>query len=343
MPEPFKTPVLYIVFNRLQTVARSFPRIAARRPAQLYLAADGPRAGREGEAAACAAVRDYVLSHIDWPCEVHTLFRDENLGCKYGVAGAIQWFFSNVDAGIVLEDDILPEPSFFSYCEQMLAAFRDNLKVGAVCSFNREWVSSFRDDVFLSTALAVWGWASWADRIRGYSPDYSDWEAGRLDVKTCFLSRQAERELLGNARRAVQGDLNTWDYQLSALMATRGQYALFPRKNLVQNIGFAGDSTHTSGRPDWYREESYDWGSEIRLPGTLRLNRHFARLCEAEYIPRMTFRRRMNMMHDFLVAGAGKLGILGGIRWILHHTVKRGHAVSRDRTVISGAAGEQQA
>ncbi len=323
---PLKTPVLYIVFNRLDTVRQTFPRIAAQRPEQLYIAADGPRAGREGEAEACAAVREFVLSQVDWPCSVHTLFREENLGCKYGVAGAIQWFFSNVGAGIVLEDDILPEPSFFSYCETMLEAYRDDPKVGAVCSFNREWVSSFRDDVFLSTAIEVWGWACWADRVQGYSPDYSDWEAGRRDVKTCFLSRRAEQELLSNAQRAVQGELNTWDYQLSAFMATRGRYVLVPRKNLVQNVGFVSDSTHTSGCPDWYTGESHDWGQEIRLPASLRLNRRYARLCEGEFIPKMTFARRMNRIHDALVAAAGRLGVLGAVRWVLHHTVKRGAA-----------------
>ncbi len=321
---PLKTPVLYIVFNRLETVKRSFPRIAAQKPEELYLAADGPRASREGESEACAAVRDYLLSHIDWPCSVHRLFRNENLGCKYGVAGALQWFFSNVEAGIVLEDDILPEPSFFSYCETMLAVYKDDPKVGAVCSFNREWESLFSDDLFLSTALEVWGWASWADRIKGYSPDYSDWEAGKRDVKTCFLSRKAEKELLSNAQRAVLGELNTWDYQLSASMATRGLYVLVPRKNLVQNIGFVGDSTHTSGCPDWYKGISYDWGNEIRIPSKLRLNTRYARLCEAEYVPKMTFRRRMNRIHDVLVAITGRLGLLSAIRWVLHHTVKRG-------------------
>lgn len=345
MSEPFKTPVLYIVFNRLQTVVQSFPRIAARRPAQLYLAADGPRAGREGEAAACAAVRDYVLSHIDWPCEVHTLFRNENLGCKYGVAGAIQWFFSNVDAGIVLEDDILPEPSFFSYCETMLERYRLNPFVGAVCGFNREGVSSFKDDIFLCTTVGVWGWASWADKIGDYSADYSFLcnaaaSGAGIPAKkrmTRYLSRKAEAELLSNARRAVEGELNTWDYQFSEYLALRQMGSVVPRKSLVRNLGFSSDSTHTSGRPSWYKDESWDWGGEIRMPPVIRHNRRYSRLCESEYVPKMTFRRRVNRMHDALVAAADRLGLLSLIRWILHHTLKRGHAVSPH------AAGEQQA
>lgn len=324
----FKTPILYIVFNRLDTVRRTFPRIAACQPENLYVAADGPRADREGEAESCAAVRDYITSHVDWPCSVHTLFREQNLGCKQGVSGAIQWFFSNVEEGIVLEDDIFSEPSFFPYCEKMLERYRLNPFVGAVCGFNREGVSSFKDDIFLCTTVGVWGWASWADKLRDYSADYSllhNNPAGAASSKkgvTCYLSRKAEAELLSNAKRAVEGELNTWDYQFSEYMAVRGCCSLVPRKSLVQNLGFSSDSTHTSGRPGWYKDESHDWGGEIRVPASLRLNKGYSRLCEAEYVPKMTFRRRLNRLHDALVAGADKIGILGGIRWILHHTVK---------------------
>ena len=323
-----KIPVLYIVFNRLDTVRRTFPRIAACQPENLFVAADGPRADREGEAESCAAVRDYITSHVDWPCSVHTLFRDENLGCKRGVSGAIQWFFSHVEAGIVLEDDILPEPSFFPYCEKMLGLYRDDPRIGAICSFNREGESSFPDDIFLCTTIGVWGWASWADKVKGYSADYSLLHgnpAGPASSKkrvTRYLNRKAEAELLSNAKRAVEGELNTWDYQFSEYQAVRGRYSLVPRKSLVQNLGFSSDSTHTSGRPDWYKDESHDWGGEIRVPASLRLNKGYSRLCEAEYVPKMTVRRRLNRLHDALVAVADRLGILGGIRWILHHTVK---------------------
>lgn len=323
---PLRTPILYIVFNRLQTVEQSFPRIAAQKPEELYIAADGPRTGREGEKEACETVRSYVLSHIDWPCNVHTLFRDENLGCKYGVSGAIKWFFSNVEAGIVLEDDILPEPSFFPYCERMLELYRDDPRVGAVCSFNREGESAFPDDIFLCTTVAVWGWASWTSKIKDYSPDYSIQLAGQdkpSGRRTCYLSQKAESELLSCARRAVLGELNTWDYQFSEYVTVRGMYSVMPRKSLVQNTGFSTDSTHTNGCPDWYRGESWDWGAEIKVPSELRLNKRYSRLSESEYVPKLTFRRWLNRVHDELVVLADKTGILGAVRWVLHHTVKK--------------------
>jgi hypothetical protein len=144
-------------------------------------------------------------------------------------------------------------------------------------------------------------------------------------VKTCFLNKKAEAELLSNARRSVLGELNTWDYQFAAYMAARMKYMLIPRKNLVQNVGFFSDSTHTSDRPLWYTGKSWDWGGEVRLPQPLRLNRRYSRLCEQEFIPKMTFRRRMNRIHDVLVAVADRFGVLKAVRWILHHTVKRGH------------------
>ena len=109
----FSTPILYIIFNRVDTVKQTFPIIAEQHPKHLFIAADGPRTDRIGEDIKCKEVREYVLSHIDWDCDVKTFFRDENLGCKYGVSGAIKWFFENVEQGIILEDDICVSNSFF--------------------------------------------------------------------------------------------------------------------------------------------------------------------------------------------------------------------------------------
>lgn len=112
-PHQLKIPVLFLVFNRLDTTKQVFEVIRQAKPQRLYVAADGPRADRPGENEMVQAVRDYVMDSIDWDCEINTLFQDHNLGCKHAVSGAISWFFENEEMGIILEDDCLPDLRFF--------------------------------------------------------------------------------------------------------------------------------------------------------------------------------------------------------------------------------------
>ena len=126
-----KSAVLFVVFNRPDTTARVFETIRTAKPPRLYVAADGPRAGRAGEAVLCAKVRQLAMK-VDWPCKLYTLFQDTNLGCKIGVSSAINWFFEHEEEGIVLEDDILAQPSFFEYCDEMLDRYRDDTKVSMI-------------------------------------------------------------------------------------------------------------------------------------------------------------------------------------------------------------------
>ena len=111
-----KTAILFLVFNRPDTTTKVFQMIRQAKPPRLYIAADGPRKNKEGEEEKIAKVRA-IVNNIDWPCEVKTLFRDKNLGCKKAISEAITWFFKNEDQGIILEDDCLPHLDFFSYCE----------------------------------------------------------------------------------------------------------------------------------------------------------------------------------------------------------------------------------
>ncbi len=130
-----KSPVLFLVFNRPDTTRRVFNAIRSARPPKLYVAADGPRFGRPKEAELCGEVRDIVTS-IDWPCEVRTLFREDNLGCKAAVSGGITWFFQHEEEGIILEDDVLPVSTFFDFCDEMLERYRKNAGVYMISGCN---------------------------------------------------------------------------------------------------------------------------------------------------------------------------------------------------------------
>ncbi|MBC8435307.1 nucleotide-diphospho-sugar transferase, partial [archaeon] len=135
------TPVLYLVFNRPGYVKKTFPEIRKAKPMQLFIGADGPRNSEEKKKT--DAVRKYILENIDWKCDVKTLFRKENLGCKHAVSGAINWFFKNVEQGIILEDDCLPDQSFFRFCQELLAKYENSKQVMQIngTNFSRSYFS----------------------------------------------------------------------------------------------------------------------------------------------------------------------------------------------------------
>ena len=118
-PYDIKSAVLFIIFNRPDTTKKVFDQIKAGKPGRLYIAADGPRMNRPGEEVLCRQTRE-IINDVDWPCEVKTLFRQTNQGCKEAVSSAIAWFFENEEEGIILEDDCLPNNSFFRFCDTLL-------------------------------------------------------------------------------------------------------------------------------------------------------------------------------------------------------------------------------
>jgi hypothetical protein len=133
-----RTPVALLIFNRPDTTERVFKAIAQAQPLKLLVVADGPRDGRPGEATLCEQTRA-VITQVDWPCQVITNFADNNMGCKLRVASGIDWIFEQVEEAIILEDDCLPDPSFFRFCDEMLERYRDNERVGMVSGGNLQF------------------------------------------------------------------------------------------------------------------------------------------------------------------------------------------------------------
>lgn len=232
------------MFNRPVQTAQVFERIRAAKPARLYVAADGPRPHRVEEVERCAQVRQ-IATQIDWPCDLFTLFREGNLGCARAVSGAISWFFENEKEGIVLEDDCLPDQSFFEYCTLLLERYRDDQRIGQVCGFNLLPESSpSAADYFPSHFGWSWGWASWRRSWAAYDLQMTSW------------SRLKEQQLHGQhpfyPERLRLFDQTseklwreTWDYQWHYTLASQGQLSMIPAVSLVQNIGFTADATHT--------------------------------------------------------------------------------------------------
>lgn len=245
---PLSTAVLFLVFNRLDTTKQVFQAIRQANPPRLYIASDGARHNKEGEAEKVQAVREYIMQNIDWECEVITLFREENLGCKNAVSGAITWFFDNEEQGIILEDDCLPSQSFFWYCEELLEKYKDDKRVFLISGYNKqnEW-NLPGASYFFSHLGGIWGWASWKRAWDTYDIEMSD-----IDK---FIANNNFEKLLGKKlgrlrekmiyNSIIKEKVNTWDYQWGYARHKNHGLACVPNLNLIENIGFGADATHT--------------------------------------------------------------------------------------------------
>jgi hypothetical protein len=247
-------PVAMFVFNRPDTTARVLDAVRRVRPRRLLVIADGPRLARDGEAQRCEEVRA-LFGRIDWQCEVERDFAPQNLGCRSRLSSGLDWVFDRVEEAIVLEDDCLPDPTFFPYCEALLARYRHEPRVMAITGDNfqegrRRGTASY----YFSRFMHVWGWASWRRAWRHYDVTLADWpsrrETGWLEeVLGSVGGARAWKEIFDRTR---SGAVDTWDYQwVYAIWAQSGLVAT-PNVNLVSNIGAGRESTHPGGRARFF-------------------------------------------------------------------------------------------
>lgn len=254
-----RSAVLFLVFNRPETTRQVFEAIRAAKPPRLYVAADGPRPSRPDDVRRCAEVRD-IATRVDWPCDVKTLFRDQNLGCKIGVSEGINWFFEEEEEGIILEDDVLPLQSFFGYCDELLERYRNDERVGLISGCNlimRRYTP--QDSYFFSAYNHIWGWASWRRAWKHYDVAMKDWPNWRDQGGLSEISN-------GNARferywrmtfdKAFAGKIDTWDYQWTFTCWRYGMLSTLPAFNQTNNLGFCAEATHTTASAPKYVTES---------------------------------------------------------------------------------------
>ena len=242
------SPVLLLIFNRLETTKMVFERIREAKPKLLFIAADGPRAGKEGEKEKCDAVRQFVLNSVDWDCDVKTLFREINLGCGHAPAEAISWFFKNVEQGIVLEDDCLPALSFFNFCDQLLEKYKDDERIVTISGTNVFGEFKTTASYLFSVLGGNWGWASWKRAWQKFDFDISLWkEKNNQDKIKYFISNDE----IFNHYKIIFDDLlinnrnDVWDYQWLFSRVLNAGLTIVPSINQIRNIGFGEHGTHT--------------------------------------------------------------------------------------------------
>lgn len=250
-PNDLKTPVLFLIFNRLDSTKLVFKSIQKARPPKLYIASDGPRYLVEGEKEKVKEVRNFINSNIDWDCKVKTLYRDENLGCKNAVSGGIDWFFENEEMGIILEDDCLPSQSFFWYCEELLNRYRYDQRVAMISGYNKQnkWLKYY-NDYFFSSLGGIWGWASWSRAWNHYDGEIRDfWNFDKQNHFENLLGKKLGKKRRDQLYKAIiEYNIDTWDYLWAYARHKQNGLACVPVKSLVKNIGFGEDATHTFGQ-----------------------------------------------------------------------------------------------
>lgn len=241
-------PLLFLVFNRIDTTKKVFEAIKRAKPEKLYIASDGPRESVEGEREKVDQVRNFLSENIDWACEVKTKFRAQNLGCKYSVAGAIDWFFQHEESGIILEDDCLPNESFFKFCDTLLDQYKEDKRVWHIAgnNFHKGWKRNPEEDYYYSYYGSIWGWATWRDRWEKYDVEMESYqqEEGEKNMENLFGNKK-EAAFRITSFNTIKNGLDTWDYQWVYTRLANSGLSIVPNENLVRNLGFGSDATHT--------------------------------------------------------------------------------------------------
>lgn len=243
----YPIPILFIIFRRKDVALRSFERIKSIKPSKLYIACDGPRNNVEGEKKLVEATREAILNQVDWDCKVKTLFQKENLGCSLGVYTAINWLFENEEHGIILEDDCVVQCSFFPFVKELLEKYKDDERIGMIAGTNQiakkcKMTSSY----CFSKYAACWGWATWK---RAWA---------NMDLNMLFLKKHKNDVLSSRGYHAKENRrwnyqlkmikhnyVSAWDWQWYFSLASQNQLCIFPKVNLVSNIGNDKEATHT--------------------------------------------------------------------------------------------------
>jgi hypothetical protein len=244
----YDVPLVLIIFNRPDTARRVFEMVCLMRPKILMVVADGPRTDRPGEAEKCAMVRS-MIDEVDWPCEVVKNFSAVNMGCKLRLSSGLDWAFELVEEAVILEDDCLPNQTFFDFCAQMLSFYRTDDRIMHISGVNFQFGGTRGDgSYYFSRKAHVWGWATWRRAWKYYDvtmrhfPLYRDSDA----IINIISNRKMQRFMLREFAMAYENKIDTWDYQWTFAMHLQNALSIIPNVNLVSNIGFGNNATHTT-------------------------------------------------------------------------------------------------
>lgn len=245
----FNTPILLITFNRPDHVRQVLTEIRQQQPQQLFVCQDGAREGNENDRVKCQEVRNVITELVDWPCELHTLYQEKNLGCGPGPAAGITWFFENVEMGIVMEDDCVPSSTLLLFFAELLEKYKNDDDIALITGTNvlKRW-NSKKGDYFLAKTggMTMGSWASWKRAWNLFDANLSSWREKSNELKAFIGDDEF------NVYAPILEDIylhssnDAWDYQWAYSRWVNKKYCLVSTVNQMSNIGFCAESTHTS-------------------------------------------------------------------------------------------------
>jgi hypothetical protein len=261
----FDVPVSLLIFNRPELTELVFREIRRVQPVRLFVAADGPR--NEAERILCARTRG-IIKQIDWDCEVQTLFRDENLGCKKAVSDAIHWFFEQAEEGIILEDDTLPSHSFFHYCRELLEQYRNDERIMHISGENPLDHPVSHDSYYFSKIEHCWGWATWKRAWRHFDIGMHTLD-GFIEndiLSSIFFTDSQKKYWKDIFVKVKNGAIDSWAYIWTYTIFCNSGLCINSNINLVSNIGFGNTATHTKETFPFSARTSFEIETPLRHP-----------------------------------------------------------------------------
>ena len=249
---PFNIPIVLFSFKRIEKILIILERISKIEPSRLYLISDGGRTAEEH--LLVKEVRKQVENHVTWKCELIKRYSDKNIGVYNNIAGGAQWVFKHEEQAIFLEDDNLPELSFFSFCEEILNYYKDDTRILWICGTNylKEYEPADHSSYVVTKNMMPCGWASWSHKFT----KYYDGEFELLEDSYIYrrirkekyykpLKKQDWSNWMQELRRKKDGKpFLSWDYQMSFTERIHNMYAIVPKYNQIENIGVDIDSIH---------------------------------------------------------------------------------------------------
>jgi hypothetical protein len=263
-----KSPILFLVFNRPLETLKVFNEIKKAKPSKLYLAADGSRVNNESDHKNCIKVKE-IIEKIDWDCEVFKRYNEKNFGCKYAVSNAISWFFEHEEMGIILEDDCLPTSNFFRFCDEILEKYKEDQRIRTITGSNFNFGERIGESSYYFSRLThVWGWASWRRAWQDYDVEllkYKNKDYNEV-FKNLFHNDLLAEDWNNVIQKLFKNEIDTWDYQWTITNLFNNGLSIIPNVNLIKNIGFGENATHTLKSSGLENMEFQELENEIKHP-----------------------------------------------------------------------------
>ena len=272
----FEIPIVVIIFNRPDLAKMIFLEIKKIKPRELFVISDGPRESSSNDKDLVLKSR-HIYENIDWDCNLHKNYSNINLGCKIRLSSGLDWVFSNVKSAIILEDDCLPSQSFFFYCKDLLNKYSENKMIGMIggVNFCDEGLINSDESYYFTKYSLIWGWATWADRWhKYYDVNISLWPKIRKSKHFHSLLLNSNERVFWNKifDKVYNGKIDTWDYQWTFANFMNNRLVILPKVNLISNIGFRSDATHTNGFSKLSNNHLYDLKFPLSHPKLICVN-----------------------------------------------------------------------